>query len=107
MAIRQASIPFSGKSFSLDMKARVRILFPLLSCLLSTLLGTIARAQLTGILPQVVVTGSAGSLTSPDLNSVAERFHNIPVPLASTLRSITNLGAGLIWKTFSPTHPVC
>ena len=77
-AIRQASTPFSGKPFSLDIKARVRILFLLLLCLLWMLLGTFASAQPTNALPQVVVTGSTESLTSPGLNSVAERFHDVP-----------------------------
>jgi uncharacterized protein YggE len=62
------------------MEVKVATVFLLLSCLLGMPLGTIATAQPTNVLPQVVVTGSGESLTSPDLNSVAERFHDFPGP---------------------------
>ena len=105
MAIRQASIPFSGKSFSLDMKTRVRILFPLLLCLLSMLLSTIARAQSTGILPQLVVTGSTESLNSPDLNSVAERFYNTPGAVSVYSSEHYQLARGAYLEDFLPYAP--
>jgi hypothetical protein len=69
----------------------------------------IASAQTTDTLPQVVVTGSTESLTFPDLNSVAERFHDIPgaVSVYYTPRTSIKVAAALISKIFSRMLPVC
>jgi outer membrane receptor protein involved in Fe transport len=105
VAIRRASIPFSRKSFSLDIEVRVTIIFLLLLCLLWMLLGTIASAQPTEALPPVVVTGPAESLTSPDLNSVAERFHDMPGAVSVYSSAHYQLGRGSYLEDFLPYAP--
>jgi len=68
-------------------------------------LDTIAIAQPTNILPQVVVTGSAQSLTSPDLNSVAERFHDTPGAVSVYSSDQYQLGRGAYLEDFLPYAP--
>ena len=63
------------------MEIKVAAVLLLLSCLLWMPLGTNAAEpsqQPTIPLPEEVVTGTPGSLISPNLDSVAERFHEIP-----------------------------
>jgi len=87
------------------MVARVTTLFLLLLCLRLVALGTIASAQPTEVLPPVVVTGYAESLTSPDLNSVAERFHDTPGAVSVYSSEHYQLGRGSYLEDFLPYTP--
>jgi iron complex outermembrane receptor protein len=91
--------------FSQNMKAGATAFFLFLLCLLWLSLGTTASAQPTDILPQVVVTGSTESLTSPDLNSVAERFHDIPGAVNVYSSNHYQLGRGAYLEDFLPYTP--
>ena len=90
--------------FSQNMEAAVTTLFPLLLCLLWMPLSTVASAQ-PAILPQVVVTGATESLTSPDLNSVAERFHDTPGAVSVYSSEHYQLGRGAYLEDFLPYAP--
>jgi iron complex outermembrane receptor protein len=82
------------------MEAVATSFFLFLLCLLWLPLGTIASAQSTDVLPQVVVTGSTESLTSPDLNSVAGRFHDIPGAVSVYSSEHYQLGRGAYLEDF-------
>ncbi len=68
-------------------------------------LGTTASAQPTTVLPEEVVTGSTESLTSPGLDSVAERFHNIPGAVSVYSSEHYQLGRGSYLEDFLPYAP--
>jgi iron complex outermembrane recepter protein len=90
------------------MEARAATLFLLLFRLLWMPDGTIASeasAQPTGLLPEVVVTGFSGSLLSPGLDSVAERFHEIPGAVSVFSSDHYERSRGAYLEDFLPCAP--
>jgi len=80
-------------------------LFLLLLCLVWMPLGTIASAQPTNLLPPVVVTAPIESLISPGLDSVAERFHEIPGAVSVYSSEHYQRGRGAYLEDFLPYTP--
>lgn len=88
-----------------QMEVRVKLLFLLLLCLRLVPLCPVARAQSTNAIEQVVVSGSMESLTSPNLNSVAQRFLDTPGAVNVYSSNRYQLGRGAYLEDFLPYVP--